>query len=201
MGFDALSRPAKRLDDAGSGHVGTWTAMGLVKRLDDQKRLIDRMRQELDQVKATKRLDSTTAAEIQKIAELVEVLETALTTNKRLADSVIRIREKLYEIIQENQKLRKDVDVLKTRSLMAPVQRSVLSAGALGVVKTLTAGPKSATEISHIVEHSREHTSRTVKRLLDLGLLERAGKTFPAKYVLTELARQLLRSETVSTSE
>lgn len=175
--------------------------MGIVKRLDDQKRLIDRMHRELDELKATKPFESTRAPESQKIGELVEALETALTINKRLADSVIRIRERLYEIVQENKKLRMDIDLLKSRGLTTRVQRTALSAGALGVVKAVAAGPKSSTEISRTVERSREHTSRTVKKLVDLGLLERAEKAFPAKYVLTEAGRQLLKIEAESTSE
>jgi len=198
---DRLSRPAKRLQHTESDPVGAWTALGIVKRLDDQKRLIDRMHRELEDLKATKRSGDTEGPEPEKIAQLADALETALTINKRLADSVIRIHDRLYEVVQQNKKLRIDVDLLRSKGSMTRGEAGALSRAALGVVKAVAAGPKSSTEISRTIERSREHTSRTVNQLVNLGLLQRAEKTFPPKYVLTESGRKLLNSEPKSTSE
>jgi len=174
--------------------------MGIVKRLDDMKRIIERMRRELDELKAAAPFGSTKGSRPEKIGELVETLETAFTMNKRLAESVIKIRERLYEIAQDNKKLRADIEAVKSRGFTTRVQHGRQPHAALGILKAVEAGPRSSTEISQMVGRSREHTSRTVRELVNVGLLEATTSRYPAKYILTEAGRETLKSDTRSTS-
>jgi len=57
-------------------------------------------------------------------------------------------------------------------------------------------GPQSARDLSRALGLSREHVARTLKRLVEGGLLVREGK--PYKYRLTELGKNSLRSRDVT---
>ena len=60
-------------------------------------------------------------------------------------------------------------------------------------------GSLSARELSKRLGLSREHTARTLKRLVEEGFLIREGK--PYRYKLTDLGEKLLRSRDVKRSE
>lgn len=57
-------------------------------------------------------------------------------------------------------------------------------------------GPQSARDLSRSLGLSREHVARTLKRLVEGGLLTREGK--PYRYRLTELGKSSLRSRDVT---
>jgi len=57
-------------------------------------------------------------------------------------------------------------------------------------------GPQSAKDLSRALGLSREHVARTLKRLVEGGLLVREGK--PYRYRLTELGKNSLRSRDIT---
>ncbi|MEM0329182.1 MAG: MarR family transcriptional regulator [Nitrososphaerota archaeon] len=59
-------------------------------------------------------------------------------------------------------------------------------------------GPQSARDLSRALRLSREHVARTLKRLVEGGLLAREGK--PYRYKLTDLGRSSLRSRDITRS-
>ncbi|MCF3653856.1 MAG: MarR family transcriptional regulator [Aigarchaeota archaeon] len=59
-------------------------------------------------------------------------------------------------------------------------------------------GPQSARDLSRALGLSREHVARTLKRLVEGGLLIREGK--PYRYRLTELGKNSLRSRDITES-
>ena len=61
-----------------------------------------------------------------------------------------------------------------------------------------SSGLLSARELSRRLGLSREHVARTLKRLVEEGLLIREGK--PYKYKLTDLGRKALRSRDITSN-
>lgn len=194
-----MSKPPKRSEPV-LGEVGTWTAMGIVKRLDDQKRMIDRMCRELEELRSMNINETSKNTQFQDFKALTNNLETALAANKRLADSVIKIREILSGLVRENEKLREEVDVIRRGSgaSIALEPRQIHDSG-LRILQALSTGSKSSTEVSVVVRRSREHTSRMLKKMVDQGLLEES-RTYPAKYSLTNRTKDALQSQTTPTS-
>lgn len=71
-----------------------------------------------------------------------------------------------------------------------------ISESVLKILRELSSsGPLSAREISSRLGLSREHTARTLKKMVEDGLLIREGK--PYRYKVSELGRELLRSHDV----
>jgi len=60
-------------------------------------------------------------------------------------------------------------------------------------------GPQSARDLSRALGLSREHVARTLKRLVEGGLLVREGK--PYRYRLTELGKNSLRSRDIKEAD
>jgi len=174
--------------------------MGIVKRLDDQKRMIDRMCRELEELRSMNINETSKNTQFQDFKALTNNLETALAANKRLADSVIKIREILSGLVRENDKLREEVDVIRRGSgaSIALEPRQIHDSG-LRILQALRTGSKSSTEVSVVVRRSREHTSRMLKKMVDQGLLEES-RTYPAKYSLTNRTKDALQSQTTPTS-
>lgn len=176
--------------------------MGIVKRLDDQKRMMDRMYHELEELRSTGAHDESKNVESQGFAALAQTLETALAANKRLADSVIKIRETLSGLLRENERLSEEVNAMKRDSSSSTVRNPRhMHDSSLRILQAVSAGSKSSTEISRIIQRSREHTARTIKRMVDQGLLEKGLGAYPGKYTLTEKAKELLEFGPTSTSE
>jgi predicted transcriptional regulator len=197
-----LPRSAKKSDEPSSREAGTWTTMGIVKRLDDQKRMIDRVHRELEELRSTRIHGAGENTEFRGFGELTKNLETALAANKRLADSVIRIRETLTGLVRENEKLREEIEIIKRGSTASPIRQSrQIHEAELRILDTLRTSARSSRDISRIVGRSREHTSRTVKKMIELGVLEKKPQTYPAKYILTKKGEDLLGVRTTSTSE
>ncbi len=194
-----MSKPPKRSEPV-LGEVGTWTAMGIVKRLDDQKRMIDRMCRELEELRSMNINETSKNTQFQDFKALTNNLETALAANKRLADSVIKIREILSGLVRENEKLREEVDVIRRDSgASIALEPRQIHDSRLRILQALSTGSKSSTEVSVVVRRSREHTSRMLKKMVDQGLLEES-RTYPAKYSLTNRTKDALQSQTTPTS-
>lgn len=174
--------------------------MGIVKRLDDQKRMIDCMCRELEELRSMKINETSRNTQFHDFKALTKNIETALAANKRLADSVIKIRETLSSIVRENARLREEVDVIRGGSGGSIVlEPRRVDDSRLRILHALGTGPKSSTEISVVVRRSREHTSRMLKKMVEQGLLEESG-TYPAKYSLTNRTKDALDSQTMPTS-
>jgi hypothetical protein len=176
--------------------------MGIVKRLDDQKRIIDRMHRELEDLRSARIHEAGQDAQSRNFGELTKNLETSLAANKRLADSVIRIRETLVVLLRENENLREEFEIMKRGSALPPIRqaRHVHDADLriLEAVKTIA---RSSRDVSRIIGRSREHTSRTIKIMVEMRLLEKQSRAYPAKYILSKQGKDLLGSRTTSTSE
>ena len=164
--------------------------MGLVKRLDDQKRAIDAMRTELHQLKSTDASRTSGSARVTRLDDLANSLETALAANKRLVDSMIKIREIISSLTRESKELRKEVDAMRLDGLSLHEEKS-LSDTSLRILDTIGTNVKTSADISRIIGRSREHTSRIMSKLLQVGLVQTNSQTYPSRYTLTERGKQL----------
>ena len=54
------------------------------------------------------------------------------------------------------------------------------------ILRTLSEGPKTSTQIKDVIGRSREHTSRLMKALFEHGLVVRNDRNKPYVYELTE---------------
>lgn len=171
--------------------------MGIVKRLDDQKRMIDLMRRDLEQL----RLETADAAAkeppIHDLDQLVRSVETALTASRQLAVNLIEIREVVSRLVRENDELRcriETITVVLGGQPTTATDRNALGDLQLRVLEAVSTGAKSCAEISRVVGRSREHTSRTVGRMLDLGMVMRKWEGHTPKYALTKGGEEVLRT-------
>jgi len=72
-----------------------------------------------------------------------------------------------------------------------------VSESVLRILRELrSSGPLSAREISKRLGLSREHTARTLKKMVEEGFLIREGK--PYRYKVTELGSEVLRSHDIT---
>jgi len=72
-----------------------------------------------------------------------------------------------------------------------------ISESVLRILRELrSSGPLSAREISKRLGLSREHTARTLKKMVEEGFLIREGK--PYRYKVTELGSEVLRSHDIT---
>ncbi|MCX8187776.1 MAG: helix-turn-helix domain-containing protein [Nitrososphaeria archaeon] len=98
--------------------------------------------------------------------------------------------------------------LLKLRKSMRSIERpritvehryetEEVSESELRILRELSSsGPLGAREISRRLGLSREHTARTLKKMVEDGLLIREGK--PYRYKITDLGSELLRSRDVT---
>jgi len=62
------------------------------------------------------------------------------------------------------------------------------------VLQTLASqGPKSATELSKITKKTREHTARTMKKLFQLGYVNRETHKLPYRYTLNDKVQKAIQ--------
>jgi len=191
-----LAGPSKRRDESQSSQLGEWTVMGIIKRLDDQRRVIDVVRSEVEQLKSAKAGNVSGDAAVQELGQLARNIETALMANKQLTDSVIKIRKAVSRLMSENERLRRDIEAVKTGPSQTPThpQTHRLSEAHLRMLQAVTTGAKSSTEISHVVGRSREHTSRMARKMVELGMFETQIHGYTPKYTLTEEGRKVLKT-------
>ncbi|MCD6235393.1 MAG: helix-turn-helix transcriptional regulator [Thaumarchaeota archaeon] len=98
---------------------------------------------------------------------------------------LLRLRSRLKAPAQGPPVTDTSRDVTQITDSMAKILRELKSRG-----------PLTAREISSSLGLSREHTARTLKRLVEEGLLVREGK--PYRYRLTGLGEEALRSRDVT---
>ena len=169
--------------------------MGIVKRLDDQKRMIDSIRRELEELKLMQDRGASPGERALQPSRLTQNIETALEANKHLTDSVIKLRKVVSRLVAENEELKEEVEAIKAgRSLQAilPHQRYRLSDTHLRMLRAIDAEAKSSTEISRVIGRSREHTSRMMRKMVEQGILEQQTQQYIPKYVLTCEGKSLL---------
>jgi len=61
------------------------------------------------------------------------------------------------------------------------------------ILKSLIDAPQSARDIQHLINKSREHTSRLLKRLYVQNLVSRDSASTPFKYTITDEGRRRLK--------
>jgi predicted transcriptional regulator len=69
------------------------------------------------------------------------------------------------------------------------------------ILKLLVERPRSSREIQHAIGRTREHTSRLMKKLHDLGFVSRDANSKPFKYAITDSGRRRLKEKTEIASE
>lgn len=62
----------------------------------------------------------------------------------------------------------------------------------VSVIKLLSGKPRSSVEIKELIGKSREHAARLMKKLFDMGLVDRNSSKKPFVYQLTESGRRYL---------
>lgn len=170
--------------------------MGIIKRLDDQRRVIDMVRREVEQLKSAKAENVSGDATVQELGQLARNIETALMANKQLTDSVIKIRKAVSRLMTENERLRRDIEAVKAEPLQTPThpQTHLLCEAHLRMLRAVSTGAKSSTEISHVVGRSREHTSRMARKMVELGMFKKQMHGYTPKYALTEAGSVILKN-------
>ncbi len=191
-----MAGPSKRRDESPSSQLGEWTVMGIIKRLDDQRRVIDMLRSEVEQLKSAKVGNVSGNSATQELGQLARNIETALMANKQLTDSVIKIRKAISRLMTENERLRREIEAVKAGLLQPPMhpQTHRLCEAHLRMLRAVSTGAKSSAEISHVVGRSREHTSRMVRKMVELGMFEKQMHGYTPKYALTEAGSVVLKN-------
>lgn len=62
------------------------------------------------------------------------------------------------------------------------------------ILKMLSERPRTSREIQHALGRTREHTSRLMKRMFEVGFVARDGNSKPFRYSVTEAGRRQLAS-------
>ncbi|MCS7132934.1 MAG: MarR family transcriptional regulator [Aigarchaeota archaeon] len=94
-------------------------------------------------------------------------------------------------------KLRKSMRSIERITVEHRYEPEEVSESELKILRELSSsGPLGAREISRRLGLSREHTARTLKKMVEDGLLIREGK--PYRYKITDLGSELLRSRDVT---
>ena len=169
--------------------------MGIVKRLDDQRRMIDSVRRELEELKSTELGGASRGVRALQPTQLAQNIETALEANKHLTDSVIKLRKIVSHLVAENEGLKEEVEAIKAgRSLGAIPSRQGhrLSDLHLRMLRAIDAEAKSSAEVSRMIGRSREHTSRMMRKMVEQGILEQQTQEYIPKYALTREGKALL---------
>ncbi len=120
---------------------------------------------------------------------LLTMIFTALFLTQTLIFTYLLIR--LRKAVREQA----DVVILEERE----EEVGVITETELRIMNEIeSSGLLSARELSRRLGLSREHVARTLKRLVEEGLLIREGK--PYKYKLTDLGRKALRSRDITSN-
>jgi len=171
--------------------------MGIVKRLDDQRRMIDSVRRELEELKSTELGGASRKEGALQPSQLAQNIETALEANKHLTDSVIKLKQIVSHLVAENERLKEQVEAIKAGRPLGAIssqQRYRLSDAHLRMLRATDAEAKSSTEISRMIGRSREHTSRMMRKMVEQGILEQQTQEYIPKYALTCEGKALLRT-------
>ena len=169
--------------------------MGIVKRLDDQRRMIDSIRRELEELRSMQNRGASPGERAMQPSQLAQNIETALEANKHLTDSVIKLKRIVSHLVAENEGLKEEVEAIKAGRPLGPIpsqQRHQLSDAHLRMLRAIDAEAKSSTEISRVIGRSREHTSRMMRKMVEQGILEQQTQEYIPKYVLTCEGKSLL---------
>ncbi len=186
-----MVQPADQSENA----VGDWTLAALIKRLNDQRQLIEQIQLRLDAIHPDR--VARGKQDEQRIAQLETNLEFALSANKTIVDNLVRLRAQLSQLQSENNDLRSRLEALLNEQSIHIERNSPIAfpETVLEILKALTKeSNKSSTEISYAIHRSREHTARLMKRLCQMGLVVKSGPNIPARFVLTEIGKEAINS-------
>jgi len=192
-----LASPLRKHSEPPSSRFGEWTVMGIVKRLDDQKRMIDAVRRELEELRGIGAENTSVETRVPQLNQLARNIETALVANKQLTDSMIKIRKMISRLTMENERLKEDIEVVKAGALLGVARVGhgpKLSDAHLRILRAISIEVKSSTEVSRILGKSREHTSRMMSRMVETGLIEKTSEGYIPKYGATAAGKALLKT-------
>ena len=127
-----------------------------------------------------------------KIEEVNRRIETLMTVQERIANRVReleRLGEKIPTALRsEKAKVGAPIPIKREKAL-APLTETELR-----VLEFLgEEGPKTAPEVRHEIELTREHTARLMKKLYEEGYLERGVQKIPYTYRLKKEMLKILR--------
>ncbi len=185
----------QRTDDT-QDTIGDWTLAGLIKRLNDQRQLIEQIQSRLDALRPQSKVMPQRQDE-QRIGQLETNLEFALLANKTIADSLVRVRVQLGQLQTEKNELARRLNTaLKEQTIHGLTDSATTVSDTIyAILKALRdEANKSSREISQTIHKSREHTARIMKRLCQLGLVANSGTHMPARFVLTEIGNEAINS-------
>jgi len=142
---------------------------------------------------------------LERLQRTEKLLGESLNWIKEVADAVLRAPSTISTATKGVEELSEPVrpgdQSTMTRS---PIRTdpSLVQPGSLNSITTPTElqvltlladeGPKSAPEIGRIVERSREHTARLMKKLFDEGYVRRDQTRIPFRYSTVERVKQSL---------
>lgn len=202
----AIRRLTKRRHDYEAARdVVKAIVTSLTRRFEQNELTVKQLIQDLESLRVS-RSDERQRERVEQrlIDRLTEHIEAALANDKRLIQTMLKLREKIKEIGDQQAAFRTDLERLKQVERPVPAIMSAPFAVNESVVSRLTAtetkvlailgteGSKSAPEIGRAIEKSREHTTRLMKLLYEQGYVERESNRIPYRYTLNEKIRELV---------
>lgn len=124
-----------------------------------------------------------------RLNEIDKVLRDAVASHESLTGKISDIENQARQFAMGPEPAMKTVIPIKREKALAPLTETELS-----VLEILALeGPKTAPEIKGRIKLSREHTARLMKKLYEVGYLERDVSKVPFKYSLKKEMEKLLR--------
>lgn len=178
-----------------AGEIGKskpWTIAGLVKLVSDNRRMLESLQSRLNEFASTPNAHEPHLYSVpERLRQLELDVQFSLETNKRLADSLARLRDELTILKSDDGGCRQ----VRQRFARPKLGRSQLSDTVFSILDLLgKEGAKTARQVSKAVGKSREHTARVMAQLVKDGVVVRVGNRVPAQYLLTEEGRNVVDS-------
>lgn len=164
--------------------------VGSLKISGDQSKLSDLVL--LERLQRTEKILGESLTWIKLIADSVLQVPSATSTAGKAVEEATEPAGSSLQPAVNQVLVRTDPSIVKPgtlNSITTPTELQVL---------TLLAnqGPKSAPEIGKLVERSREHTARLMKKLFDEGYVRRDQTRIPFRYSTVERVKQsFMKSE------
>jgi DNA repair exonuclease SbcCD ATPase subunit len=220
-----LKRESERLEQVAFKVEGSLAKSdnGL-RRIDNIEKRISPVENQLDNLEDQKRSFEEQRNNIENQKKILETqinqLNALTQNNSNLSSTIsgLNIKIKDIEVIQESLKNKISVfedqiqeilsvpQELKAEQIISvvPIKRDKALASLTDTEVTVlemlsSGGPKTAPEIKDLVELSREHTARLMKKLYEDGYLEREIGKIPFKYSVKKEMEKFLKKEEINT--
>ncbi|MFH0848253.1 MAG: winged helix DNA-binding protein [archaeon] len=178
-----------------NGSPGTWTTAGLIKRLNDQRKMLENIQSRLNELNSITDTQATDIPQIDlRLIGIEKNIEFVLLAHKKLADVLVKLRERVAQLERDVQDPGRHSST-RTFSALQARPSTTLSKTGFAVLKLLSEDEsKTSTQISRTINRSREHTARLMKHLRDQGLVTSQHNRIPAQFALTDEGRNALAS-------